>query len=299
VTRIGTGVLLGNPEVGSAEWHDMRRPMVNGSEIAAVLGISPYDSPFSLWHRKAGNLGDVPETDEMYWGKQLEGVIRDEFNRRNGRAFRPMGQFRHRDREWQGGAPDGVDNGEILEAKTDRYGDRWGEEGTDELPAHYRAQILWYLDVLGLDVCHVAVLIAGSEYREYLVRYNADEAAFMREAAVKFLATITVGQIPALDGSEATYDAVQELHPEIEPHTVELDGPTARDYLRSLAGYEQATTEKRRCSARVIEAMGSARHVTYLDELIASRCAPKSEGKHPYLRAVNGASQLFREEIAS
>lgn len=303
-------VLVTSAVAGSPEWHAARRDTINGSEIAAILGISPYESAFALWHRKAGRLPEVEQTGEMYWGLLLEDVIREEWNRRHrddGVVAVRTGLWRHRERPWQGGNPDGlvwptradVDRCDppvaLLEVKTARHPQGWGEPGTDEIPVHYRAQALWYLDVFGVQVCHVAVLIAGSDYHEYRVVADAAEAEFMRGRAAAFLDTLARDEAPPLDGHDATYQAVRELHPDIDPVTVELDRHVALGYLDALVAAKAAETEKRHRAARVIEAMGAAQHASWLGERIASRVAPKTEGQPPFLRAENGAADLHRE----
>src|SRR5205823_13949319 len=75
-------VFVGDFEPGSPEWHAARARGLGGSEIAAVLGLSPWESKFSLWHRKMGLASPVVETDEMYWGKLHEPTILAEWNRR-------------------------------------------------------------------------------------------------------------------------------------------------------------------------------------------------------------------------
>ena len=76
-------VFVGNFEPGSPQWQAARARGIGGSEIAAVLGLSPWESRFSLWHRKMGLAAPVAQNDVMYWGNRLEGVIRDEFNLRH------------------------------------------------------------------------------------------------------------------------------------------------------------------------------------------------------------------------
>lgn len=302
-------VHVGNPDVGTPEWHQARAETINGSEIAAVIGISPYDSPFSLFHRKHGRLDEVAQTDEMYWGTALEDVIRSEFARRHPEltVTDGGGLYRHPDHEWQGGSPDGRiwTRGEatghpdaLLECKTSRYDDGWGEEGTDEIPVHYRAQVLWYLDVFDLHRCHVAVLIAGSEYREYVVERADDELDQMRAAAEAFLERLHSGEAPDIDGHDATYQAVREMHPDIEIASVLIDDQLADAYLRALAAAKDAEHEKRRCSALVCEAMGSARDAMHAGTQIASRRA-RDTGSAPYLVAARGAADRYRQEHAA
>ncbi len=62
------------------EWLAARQRGVTATDIPAVLGISPWSSPFSLYWRKAGVLnGDDGDTDAMRWGRRLEQPIADEF----------------------------------------------------------------------------------------------------------------------------------------------------------------------------------------------------------------------------
>ena len=47
-------------------------PRLGGSEIAAVVGLSPWVSRFALWHRKRGTLGKQEVNAGMNWGHRLE-----------------------------------------------------------------------------------------------------------------------------------------------------------------------------------------------------------------------------------
>jgi len=45
-----TATLIPELEPGSAGWYQF----MTASKVAAAMGLSPYESPFSLWHRMAG-----------------------------------------------------------------------------------------------------------------------------------------------------------------------------------------------------------------------------------------------------
>ena len=47
---------------GSAEWHAHRRGLRNASETPAVLGISPWVTPYQLWLLKTGPRRARPST---------------------------------------------------------------------------------------------------------------------------------------------------------------------------------------------------------------------------------------------
>src|SRR5690606_24840656 len=120
--------------------------------------------------------------------------------------------------------------------------------GTDQIPLYYRTQIQWYLDVLGLEVAHVAVLTARLEFREYTVRYDADDAAILRRRAEMFLDSLMFNEPPDFDGARSTYATVRELHPAIDGTTVELTFEEAAAYCaakHALKAAEEAELHQR------------------------------------------------------
>ena len=56
---------------GSVEWHEHRRRYRNASETPAVLGVSPWQTPYQLWQLKLG-LIDPVVTPAMTHGSELE-----------------------------------------------------------------------------------------------------------------------------------------------------------------------------------------------------------------------------------
>lgn len=89
------------------EWLEARRQGVTASEIAAILGLSPYESPRSLYHRKRGEHPEEDESDAMRWGKRLEAPIADEFAERHPEFLvMPAGLYASVKRSWQLATPD-------------------------------------------------------------------------------------------------------------------------------------------------------------------------------------------------
>lgn len=280
-----TGRYIGTWPAGSPEWHAARRPGVTGSEIAAVLGLSKWESPFSLWHRKRGLAAQQPENEEMKWGKLLEPVILAEFQARHPElAVTSGGTYRHTDHTWQLGNPDGIARPAdgsapacIVEVKTS-YDDRgWGEAGTDHIPVYYRAQVLWYLDTLGLDRALIPVLISGSDYREYQIVIDpadqalADELAHMRGQAATFLESIRLNQRPDIDAHTATLQVIREMPDGVEDIDVEISRELADRYTRARAAYTAAEQDKRRATAEILDLIGTGRRAVCLGETVATR----------------------------
>ncbi|OYP14015.1 hypothetical protein CFC35_05475 [Streptomyces sp. FBKL.4005] len=265
-------VVLGWFEPGSPEWHAARASGIGGSEIAAVLGLSPYESAFSLWHRKQGLIGPVEESEEMYWGKVHEPAICTRFAAEHpDLPVTPAPTYAHPDRPWQIANPDRHAGPDLLEAKSSRDAEGWGEEGTDQIPVHYRAQCLWYMDVLGARRCWVAVLIAGSEYREYLVEYDEAEAAFMRDKAAAFMASLAAGDRPAIDGHTATYQTVRELSEGLDDVDVEIETALRDRFHAAQDQFWLAEDELTASKGLLLDAIGTGRRAVCERQRVATR----------------------------
>lgn len=66
-------------------WLAERKLGIGGSDVAAVLGVSPYRTPLSVYEDKTSELiDDKPISDSAYWGTLLEDQVAREFSRRTG-----------------------------------------------------------------------------------------------------------------------------------------------------------------------------------------------------------------------
>lgn len=276
-----SAILAGRFEHDSPDWHAARAGGIGGSEIAAVLGLSPYESRFSLWHRKAGIVGPQPDSDEKRRGHYLEPAVAAWFADQHPEyAVRTAGTYQHADRPWQRANPDrlltvprGRRHRALLECKTDAEAWKWGTPGTDQVPIYYRTQVIWYLDVLGLDLAHVAVLLGQLEFAEYVVEYNAAEAALLREAAREFLDSIAAGAAPDIDEHAETYRVIRELHPDIDGTTVEIPAAQAQAFVQARAALADATDREQLERSRLADAMGNARYAECNEHKLARRQA--------------------------
>jgi len=208
-----TGVLLGEFTPGTPEWEAARAGLcITATEIAAVMGLSPWQSPFSLWHKKAG-LPTAPfvPSPQMKWGNRFEDDVVEEYAERH--PEHPLvstGTWQHKDRPWQRATPDRFAGNRIVEIKTAGSDIGWGPEGSDILPVYYRCQVLWQQDTLGLfEPAHLAVLILPYDYREYVIEYDKADAQILRHAAAQFLNSVETGKRPPIDDADATYQTIR------------------------------------------------------------------------------------------
>lgn len=284
--------LLGTFEPNTEAWHQLRAEGIGSSDIAAIVGLSPFTSAYTLWHRKAGKVAEQAESDFMDWGKRLEPVIAAKFAE-NHPSFvvAPTGTWAADGRPWQRANPDrliinsfGTDNGpggidSYLEVKcASAYkADDWGRSGTDIVPPGYRAQVIWQGDVLGLSSAWCAVLIGGNDYREYHLTWDADEAEFLREAGRAFWESIQNGEPPEIDDSDSTYEVVRQLHPDIDAEaSVEIPPALILPWEQAKGVIDEAEREIAKAKSRITDHMGDARYGCIAGQKVVIRQSTKT-----------------------
>ena len=254
------------------EWLAERRKGVGSSDIAILLGLSKWDSPFALYHRKTGVLGEQEELERMTWGRKLEAVIADEFADRHPEFYVVrVGLCRSTERPYQQATPDrllyeGASWGDFyreplsaLEVKTDESFDEWGPDGTGEIPLKYRAQVLWQADCLDLPGVQLAALLPGKRYREYYIERDDADLKLMREVAEQFMDRVARRDPPDVDGTPATIGALKQLHPDIDDITVQVPNGLAAAYRRACRNAAKAAERKKALEAELRQRMGRAR----------------------------------------
>lgn len=277
------------------EWLAARRDGIGASEIAAVLGISPWESPFSLYWRKVNGWA-VDINDEMSAGTRAEPVIADWFADQHPEFVAyPSGLYASRERPWQLATPDRLVLTEcehwrddphssypcaachhrepvaLVECKYVVHGwDGWGEPGTDEIPVHYRAQGLWQADVMGVDEVYFAAW-HGATFREYLVRRDETDLRMMREAGRRFMQRIEDDDPPSVDEHTATLATLKKLHPDLDDRAQEVNPATAAGYRRARALKTHATALCDRYEARLRAEMGDAKRAVCDGQTVATR----------------------------
>ena len=192
------------------------RPLgIGGSDIGAVLGLSPYRSAVDVW---ADLVGRVPrETQDavhLRFGQHAESFVAAEYERATGRAVVecPQTLFHHEhgfmfahvdrlvlERAGDTALQDGwVTAPGVLECKTanafSAHG--WGQPGSDRVPAAYLAQCAWYTAVTGCAWADLAVLIGNSDFRVYRLARDPELEALVLGRAKAFWYENVLAQRP-------------------------------------------------------------------------------------------------------
>ncbi|MGW6499389.1 YqaJ viral recombinase family protein [Nonomuraea angiospora] len=296
---VGTARRLGRFRPDSRRGRKERRGRLGGSSIAAVIGKSPWASPYSEWALQKGLVKPEPSNEQQRRGHYLEpGILawfadqHPEFRVRRG------GTYVNLDRGYQLGSPDGLcfQDGVLVEGveiKTDAdaYGSGWGRPGTDEVPIYYRVQVVWYMDVFGVKRWRFVLLDGRLSFSEYVIEYDPAEAAILRDAAEDFLASVFWDEMPDLDEHPATYETVRKLHPKIDRNaTVQLPPELAAELRAAVLDMGAAERRKRLALSKVSTFMGTARRAMHGGYDYALRQL-SSKGL-PYVKPDNNLDQV-------
>ncbi len=131
----------------TASWLDWRRGGIGSSDVAAVLNLSPYQTPYELWRIKVGL--DEQNVDNLftYRGSKFEPAARAHFELMNDKDYSAK-TFQSQDHPYMRVSLDGwnVEEREVLEIKCPGKSTlEMAKEG--KVPAHYAAQIQYQLYV--------------------------------------------------------------------------------------------------------------------------------------------------------
>lgn len=201
-------------------WLEWRRGGVGASDIAGILGLSPWSSPFSVWASKLNLLPDeeLDDDDPREFGRRAEVMIGPWFHDKTGLYVIGEQLWASNPAEpWMLATPDGV----VAEGPHAGIGDALGGleiKATNDrpwatIPEHYQAQGQWQMAVTGWGRVWFAVL----HYRRLRIYELARDQAdidYMTERARAFWHDhVLAGEPPEVDGSEATARALAAIYP--------------------------------------------------------------------------------------
>lgn len=259
------------PLPGTPEW----ARLVTASKVAGILGLSPWDSPYSTWCVMKGLIPVASETRHMKRGNMLENAVLDwwlddhpEHTEKARQVWTPL-------YDWGGATPDLHVTGpggalELVDAKTTSSDDGW----QDGPPPYYLASSLWQL-VCEPDAerVHLAVLFGKPfDLRTYTVERDEEVMSAIVARCKEFHDSLASDTPPELDDHVATYEAIRAQHPDIDRDlSVEIDRATAHEYVTADLAVKAAEARARAAKARVLDVMGKARIATCDGATVARR----------------------------
>lgn len=259
-----------------------RKGFIGGSDVASILGISPWKTAYELWEEKTTDWQE-PSSEErdkvLRRGKKLEPMVIEmlqeernvwvvdrnqvysdseypflraeidyEYILDNDLVERVSKDSQPRHGLYEFGfslrtPPDNIGNGDVKTVHPFAAKD-WGEEGTDEVPAYYVAQFQHGLMVKKRDICMVAALIGADDLRVYEVRRDQEIIDFIRQACLNFWHEHVLKNVPPPPQND---DDVKKLLSRFEGFAWEAD-PDTQACISRIKGIKEA--EKRLLSKR-------------------------------------------------
>lgn len=265
-------VWVGYADHGTDEWHEMRSRGIGGSEIGTIMGLNPWESAFSLWAKRTGQIPNPPVDNwAVKFGQVFEEPILQLWADENPDwVVHRTGTWAHKSYPFMLANPDALaqhrETGEwmIVEIKTSRS--FW-----DDVPPAYRAQVVHYMDVMGVRR-GVIVAVAGWNWEVHDIEWDEFEADAQRSHASRFWEHLERHVRPEWDGSKATYEAQRQMNPHIDDTEVDL-GFLGAQLLHAQAQLDGAEQKVNTLKSQVLDAMGSAKHGLVAGERVVSRQA--------------------------
>jgi predicted phage-related endonuclease len=275
---------------------------IGGSTIAAAAGIDPYLSPTALFLRMTGQISEPEPNGHMRIGKALELVIID-LLREDGAILTNYPQAEERDvkRPWLVGHPDaiGIDHARyVIECKATGGWALRSWDG-DTPPVTWQAQVQTYMHLTGTDRAVIAALIDGTTLRTVEVKRDDRAIGMLLERAERFYGMLCRGEIPELDGSKSTRDALHERFAEGTPGRKVRATRAVRDVVEemrqlkaSMDAHERQYEERR----RVVEAtMGDAEVLLDHADNVLAKWTPTTTRRFDSKRFKQDAPTLYEE----
>lgn len=204
----------------SEEWETARHRLgIGGSEAAAIAGMNPYSSAFTVYWDKLGKGVPIEMNEALRQGTDLEEYVARRFCEATGKKVKRCEyMLQSIDHPFMVADVDRLVVGEnaILECKTTVNKSFYSYDDANNIPAYQLVQCLHYMIVLGVEKVYLATLIYGKDFN--IVEINADdyredmrslieiEKRFWNENVLKEVA-------PAPDGSVRSAELLTEQYP--------------------------------------------------------------------------------------
>lgn len=246
-------------------WLEARKGAIGASEVAAILGISPFSGPWEVWADKTNRLNPWGGNDATRAGQVFERAVLDQ-------AETELGPMRRDVRLVHDSLPLAatldaqlIENGYPIEAKTTGivgpvYG-RWGDAMTDEIPDHYLVQVHAQLTVTGAELAFMFALIAGRGVVQFQIERSEKLSQQLGNACSEWWQKHVIGdREPSVDQFPPALEVVKRLRRVPSKQTTFGPIVTALVKRRERVNKAKLDIEKRvkEFDAKILVALGDA-----------------------------------------
>lgn len=227
-----------------------RRGFIGGSDMAAILGLSPWKTPYQLWLEKTGQHIEEPnpQREKFYRrGKLMEPVViqmaKEEYGleiiAHNQRYTDPELPFLACEIDFEWMDLTGPQNADVKTVNP-RVASHWGEQGTDEIPVYYTVQFLFGQMIRQRERTLCTALIGADDLRIYRVERDEEMIGYIRRKAIEFWEMVETREAPPITTLEDVNLAWPKDSGKVIQATDEIAEMIDRHKLlgRSIAGDE-------------------------------------------------------------
>lgn len=214
-------------------WHEWRRHGIGGSDIAAICGLSPWASAFSVYLEKRGEVPpeDLSSNPTVEFGKRVEPIIPAWFHDETGLWLTGEQTWcEHPEVDYHRCTLDGY----VSESPSSEPADALGvaeikvtgqsEGDWSTIPDHYAVQGQWQMHVTGLERLWFLVIHRhNGAFRTYEMTRDDTVIAELVRLAGDFWQRVQSGTPPPADEHKATSRALRDAYPESEDDEMQLD----------------------------------------------------------------------------
>lgn len=261
------------------DWLAWRRRGIGGSDAAALVGLSPWATPFTVYADKLGLIPEQGDNEAMRQGRELEEYVARRFREATGKSVRRCNAIiQHPRHEFMLANVDrlvcGEDSG--LECKTmnPRSPAASALEHGD-VPPQYYVQCQHYMAVTGLKQWYLAILVLGTAFYWYEIpRHDGDIAALEAAEAAFWNEHVLPRAAPDPDDTPRCEAVLKQLYPHAhDVKQTDLTGEqTALNRLSQIKRAQAALERERRGLENKLRARMRDAAVGYADGYAVSLC---------------------------
>lgn len=211
------------------EWLKAREEGIGASEVAAVLGVSPWETPFSLYLKKTHQVPPTEENDAMRRGHYLEDAVVQWWMHETGEQVIKASAadiiYVHPEFPYMRVTPDRIVKGrkKILEVKSTAI--QMGET----IPDYYLAQVTYQMYVTGIHQAELIYIQGGLTFGRFIVDYDEEFAEFIAAKVTEFWNENVLG------GKEPDAICVEDLAVKVPKSTPEKSVTADESALDQIA----------------------------------------------------------------
>ena len=300
------------------EWLEVRKSGIGSSEVATIVGLNPWETPYQLWRRKVGIDEPKQESAAMRNGHHLEDAVSRMWNDATGREIikrsaidwiirdndRPYLQVSPDRTYWLGDSRSPEAKG-ILEIKTTRM-----KVDPEDLPRYWFTQVQYQLGVAGYSQGSLAWLSAGQGfdfgYRD--LRFVPDFYEWMIESVSRFWQDNIIGKQEPSAVNVA--DVLLKYNRHTDNKVIECSDEVFKAYhtLKEVRAELKVLEEREAELEETIKmAFADAEAISYRGDIICTWKAPKPSLKFdakafqadhpdlakPYMKETQGARRFL------